>query len=117
MAELTPIPAAPPVVELLEERAVIAALADPTRCALLRLLADGTPQSVNDLAGRLGRHADGISRHLSVLRKARMLRLVKPAGTDGRKQLHELPAAFRTQDAAGKTILDFGAILLRVEAR
>jgi DNA-binding transcriptional ArsR family regulator len=101
-------------VTLLEEAAVVAAIADKTRCALLRVLADGAPQSVNDLAERLGREADGISKHLKILRDARMLRLVNPPGSDRRKQLHELPAVFRSRDAAGKTILDFGAVLLRV---
>lgn len=115
MPPVTPIPAAPAVVDLLEERAVIAAVADPTRCALLRLFADGAPHSVSDLADRLGRGVDSISRHLAVLRDARMLRVVNPPGADGRKQFHQLPAAFLSQDAAGKTILDFGAILLRMD--
>lgn len=115
MAELTSIPAAPEVVTLLEGPAVLAAIADETRCALLRLLAGGAPQSVNDLANTLGRGADGISKHLRVLRDARLVRLVTLPGVDGRKQLHELPAVFRSRDAAGKTILDFGVVLLRVD--
>jgi DNA-binding transcriptional ArsR family regulator len=103
------------VVSLLEPAAVIAAVCDPTRHAILRLMADGQPHSVGDLAARLGRPADGISKHLRVLRDARLIRAVAVPGTDGRRQFHELPVLFRTRDTAGRTVLDFGAIVLRVE--
>lgn len=107
------IAAAPEAVMLLEPEAVLAAMSDPARYALLRVLAHSGPLSVNDLAAKLNRPADGISKHLRVLRDARMLRAVTPPDTDGRKQYHEVPALFRARDAAGKPVLDFGAVVLR----
>jgi len=106
---------APEAVSLLEPAAVLAAVCDPTRFKILRVMSDGQPQSVNDLAARLGRPADGISKHLKALREARLIRGVAMPGSDGRRQYHELPALFRARDTAGRTILDFGAIVLRLE--
>ena len=60
---------------------------------------------MNELATRLGRTPDLISKHLRVA--------VDPADGDGRKQFHEVPAPFRTRDAADRVALDFGAVLLR----
>ncbi len=62
---------------------VLAAIADPVRCAWLRVLAEGQPQSVNALAGHLRRPADGISKHLRILRHARLIRAVTLSGHDG----------------------------------
>ena len=73
------------------------------------------PLSVIDLAGRLERPADLMSKHLRFLREARIVRLVTPPGVDGRKQFYEVPSLFRARDAAGKSVLDFGAIMLRLE--
>ena len=115
MSNAPEVAAAPEVVSLLEPRAVFSAICDPMRHALLRVLADGAPRSVNDLAAKLRRPADGISKHLRILRNARVIRTVSPADGDGRKQFHELPALFRSRDAAGKTVLDFGVVLLRLE--
>lgn len=107
--------AAPEVVTLLEPAAVLAAVCDPTRHTILCLLADGQPRSVNDLAARMDRPADAISKHLRVLRDARLIRGVAVPGTDRRRQFHELSVLFRSRDTAGKTVLDFGAIVLRPE--
>jgi DNA-binding transcriptional ArsR family regulator len=108
------LPSAPECVTLLEHAAVLPAIADPMRHALLCALADGQPQSVNDLAARFNRSPDGISKHLRVLRQARLIRAVTPPGSDGRKQFHELPALFRSRDHEGKIVLDFGTVLVRV---
>ena len=48
-----------------------------------------------------------------MLRDARLLVSVELADGNGRKQFHEVPAPFRTRDAAGRLALDFGAVLLR----
>ena len=56
-----------------------------------------------------------MSKHLRFLREARIVRLVTPPGVDGRKQFYEVPSLFRARDAAGKSVLDFGAIMLRLE--
>ena len=113
MAEPTLIPAAPEAVALLEPALILAAVADPGRFAIVRLLAGGAVLSVNELAAKLGRPADSVSKQLRVLRDARILRPVTPPGTDGRKQYHDIPALFRSRDAAGKPILDFGVVVLR----
>ena len=94
---------------------MLAAVADPVRHALLRAVAKRGPSSVTDLADELGRNADAISKHLRVLREARVLLTVNPAGADARKQFHDVAAPFRGRDAAGKQILDFGAVILRLE--
>jgi DNA-binding transcriptional ArsR family regulator len=114
MSDTVTLPAEPEVANLLEPSSVLPAISDPVRHALLCALADGTPRSVNDLAARFKRSPDGISKHLRVLRDARLIRAVTPPGSDGRKQFHELPALFRSRDSAGKTVLDFGAVLVRV---
>jgi len=108
-------PAAPEVVSLLEPEAVLAALAHPLRHRLVCTLAGRGAASVNVLASRLGEAPDAISKHLSVLRKARLVRAVAAPGEDGRKQFYETSALFRSHDAAGKLVLDFGVVLLRVE--
>lgn len=99
---------------MLESGPVFTAIVDPVRRAL-RVLVDGTPRSVSDLAAQLRHPADGISKHLRVLRHARLIRTVTPPGSDGRRQFHELPSMFRTQDNAGKIVLDFGVVLLRLD--
>ena len=49
-----------------------------------------------------------------MLRDARVLFLVRPAGEDGRKQIHELSALFRSHDAAEKVLVDLSAVVLRI---
>ncbi len=107
------VPAAPEATALLEARKVLAAASDPVRYGILRELAAGVPLPVNVLASRLGQWPDSISKHLRVLREARLIMAVASADGDGRKQFHEVPALFRTRDAAGVLTLDFGAVLLR----
>jgi len=106
-------PAAPDATSLLEPAKVLAAASDPVRNGLLRILADGTSLSVADLAGQLGRTAELTSKHLKVMRDARLIVGVDSPDGDGRKQFYQIPAPFRTRDAAGKRMLDFGAMLLR----
>lgn len=42
-------------------------------------------------AVRLGRDPDLISKHLRVLREARVIERVRPPGTDGRQRYHQVP--------------------------
>src|SRR5438270_560780 len=65
--------APPPVVSLLEPAAVLAAMSDPGRYDVVRTLTANGPMSVKGLAAKLQRPADGISKHLRVLRDARMV--------------------------------------------
>jgi hypothetical protein len=114
MSDATHLPAASEAVELLEPLAVLGAVSDPVRYALLREVAgSGVPLTVNELADRVGHNPENISKHLLVLRKARVLRVVSPPGADGRCLHHEIPSFFRRNDAAGAAIVDFGAVMLR----
>ena len=83
------------------------------RLSIVRALAGGAPLSVNELAAKVGRSPDLVSKLLRVLRDARIIVTVNPPGADGRRQHQEIPAPFRTRDAAGRVLLDFGAVLLR----
>jgi len=115
MPDSAPLPAAPAAVELLDPAAVLAAASDPARFAVLKLLADGTSLSVGELAAKLGRTQDNLSKHLRALRDARLVRVIPAPDGDGRKTHHDIHPMFRTRDAAGKTILDFGTVLFRVD--
>ena len=72
----------------------LAALADPTRRALVALLATGE-RAAGDLAGRFPVSRPAISRHLRVLREAGLVRV----RSDGRQRLYALdPAPLRDLD-------------------
>jgi DNA-binding transcriptional ArsR family regulator len=72
----------------------LAAMADPTRRELLRLLIDGE-LSAGELAGRFPVSRPAISRHLRVLREAGLVR----ARTDGKRRLYALdPRPLRELD-------------------
>jgi DNA-binding transcriptional ArsR family regulator len=68
--------------------AALAALADPTRRAVLTLLARG-PQRAGEIAGALGMTPPTLSRHLRVLRKARLIADDEPEH-DARVRLYRL---------------------------
>jgi DNA-binding transcriptional ArsR family regulator len=107
------IPAASDATVLLDPVTVLAAASDAARYRMLKAMANGAQMSVKELSARLGRPPDLISKHLKVLREARMLMPVESPDGDGRKQFHEIPAPFRTRDGAGRVLLDFGAVLIR----
>ena len=110
-----PVAAAPEATMLLEPLKILAACADPVRLGLLGELAKGDPLSVNDLAARLKRSPDVISKHLRVLHLARVLVTVASPDGDGRKQFQQIPAPLRIRDAASRNALDFGALVLRFD--
>ena len=73
----------------------LAAVADPTRRELVRLLVGGE-RSAGELAGRFPVSRPAISRHLRVLREAGLVR----ARTEGRRRLYALdPRPLRELDA------------------
>ena len=72
----------------------LAALADPTRRELLRLLSDGE-RSAGELAGPFSVSRPAISRHLRVLHEAGLVR----ARTEGKRRLYALdPRPLRELD-------------------
>jgi len=108
-----PISAAPDATVLLDPVKVLAAASDAARFGMLKAMASGAQMSVTELSARLGKAPDLVSKHLKLLREARMLMPVASPDGDGRKQFHEIPAPFRKRDAAGALVLDFGAVLIR----
>jgi DNA-binding transcriptional ArsR family regulator len=68
---------------------VFGAVADPTRRALLDLLAQGE-EPVNALAERFAMSRPAISQHLAILRRARLVR-ARRVGREHRYQLHAQP--------------------------
>ena len=97
----------------LEPLKVLGAVSDPVRYGILQRLAGGAVLSVTELAASLGRAPDVISKHLRVLREARLIMPAAPPDGDGRKQFHQVPSVFGANDAAGRPVLDFGAVVLR----
>ncbi len=65
---------------------VLVALADPTRCRIIEILQKG-PQPVHTLAGAFDISRPAISRHLRVLKQAKLIS-EKKAGRENRYALH-----------------------------
>lgn len=68
--------------------AVLVALADPTRCRIIEILHQG-PQPVHTLAGAFDISRPAISRHLRVLKQARLIS-EKKAGRENHYALHAI---------------------------
>lgn len=66
--------------------AVLVALADPTRCRIIEILHQG-PQPVHVLAGSFDISRPAISRHLRVLKQAKLIS-EKKTGRENRYALH-----------------------------
>ena len=67
---------------------ILRALADPTRCRILELLADGS-RSVNELAQHFSMSRPAVSKHLSILREAALV----ASRRQGRQQIYDLDAS------------------------
>jgi len=93
-----------PVVPL---ESLLSAIASPTRWDILRELAGGDQCAVVELADRLGRSPTAISKHMTVLLKAKMVNL-------GRNRLYSIAPPFIADKE--QRILDFGWCLLRLSA-
>lgn len=81
-------------------------LAEPTRLAALRLIADGA-LSVNEIASRLGVEQTLLSHHLALLRRGGLVR----AHRQGKCWLYGLAPSVRMADAAEG--IDLGCCALR----
>lgn len=98
------IPSAPPRPPL---KPMLKALGEPLRWRILVELSAGEPLMVIELAGRLRRSPDLISKHLAVLRAAGMVET-------GRGRLYQIPRPY--VPTPGERVLDFGHCLLRLAA-
>lgn len=83
--------------------AALRALGEPHRIRLLRLLLTQA-HSVNHLAESLNISQYNVSRHLKVLRRARLVESVQ----DGQQRIYSLAESFRERLGADGHILDLG---------
>ena len=96
--------------------AILRAITDPMRHAVLRELADGSFHSVMVLAKKLDCHPDMMGRHLQRLKKAGLVIRVNPGEeADQRSKYYQIPAEFRSTLPDGTRVLDFGCVVLRFE--
>jgi DNA-binding transcriptional ArsR family regulator len=109
MADQTP--DASVIIAAVDPVAVMLALGNPVRWAVLRKLAQDGPQSVNDLAAMSGLGQDSTSRHMTLLYEVGAVVAVAPPDGDGRKQFYAIPPGCLRDGAAGKEV-DYGADLL-----
>ncbi len=84
--------------------AVAALVADRTRAAILRMLADG-PHCVCELAAATGERQNNVSMHLARLRDAGLVRTV-PHGGDARRLYYE-----RDEEACGTAYATLAELL------
>ncbi len=89
------------------------ALGDPLRWKIIRELADGSAMTVLDLARRLKRDANLVSKHMRPLRLSGAVTIREIAGEDRRKSHYEVPAWTREGVAPGVKLVDYGCCLLR----
>src|SRR5438045_9275786 len=93
----------PPDIEAVAEQ-VFAALADPSRRAILAALAAGGPATATDLAGRLPITRQAIAKHLALLAEAGLV----TAEPGERRRGH-----YRPRSAAVQVVPPFLAALAR----
>src|SRR5688572_12522152 len=94
-----------PTPSLLPLKNVLLAISDITRWNILKELAAGEPLMATELADRLRRTPNVISKHLGVLRKTRVTRV--------NRRLNELAPHLRP--ASGQREIDFGHLVIRFE--
>lgn len=72
---------------------MFAALSDPTRRAVVRLLADEGPRSATELAGHLPVSRQAVAKHLAALADAGLVELAEVEGREKRYRLTPAPFA------------------------
>ena len=87
-----------------------AALGNPIRWEMVRMMAGGRMICARDCAAALGREFDGVSKHLRLLRGAGVV-WSKPA-QDRRFELYYIPETIRRADG----VLDYGFCVVRATA-
>ena len=97
-------PANPQIPTPLPFYAMVAALGDPTRWAIMAELSSGEPRMVKEIAKIIGQSPGLVSQHLTVLRGAGLVVL--------NRRLYQVPPACVAD--AGKRHLDYGHCLLRL---
>ncbi len=85
-----------------------AALGNPLRWEMVKMMAGGKAVSASDVAEALGRNFDGVSKHLKVLLEAGVVEM--SLGEDRRFWMYSIPASVRRADG----VLDYGFAVIRV---
>ena len=93
----------PPATSRLDEPTVMAALGHTVRWEAVKLMVQDGSVTAAHLAGLLGRDYDGVSKHLRILRAARVA-FSRRDTEDARKEAYYIPDAFRPEPG----IVDFG---------
>ena len=70
-------------------------LGNPLRWEMIKLLAGGAALSASEIATRLGRDFDGVSKHLKLMRDVKVL--LWKRGEDQRTALYYLPETVRAK--------------------
>ena len=109
------VPPAPPTApaQVITPLQILKAITDPVRYRILQEMAGGAEFSIVAMARKLGAQTDMMGRHFQTLRRARLLRRVKPEGADGRLKHFHIPAEFRPAQPDGRKVVDFGSCVLR----
>ncbi len=103
-----PVEVAIPAVKPVDRAKFFAALGNPLRWEMVKMLAGGKALAASQVASALGRDFDGVSKHLRILRRARVL--ASRSGKDRRLELYFIPEANRPADGA----LDYGFCVVQV---
>lgn len=102
-----PAPASPdPMAGADAAAAFFAALGNPLRWGMVKLILQRGPQTATDLAGVLKRDFDGISKHLRVLRAGGVVQAMN--GKDRRQIYFYIPKANQPEPG----VLDYGKVRL-----
>ena len=107
-------PATPEASAGLSQERVFAALALDKRRTILRLLLERGPMGVQEVSAVFRRQETLMGRHLITLANAGLVTPVLAPDGDGRRQYYRIPKNVVGKDAAGRTVLDYGCVVVRV---
>jgi DNA-binding transcriptional ArsR family regulator len=113
--QLELLPVTPPYAgpSVADPQKLLWALGDPLRWKIVRELADGSALTVLDLARRLRRDANLVSKHMRPLRESGAVTVREIPGEDRRKSHYEVPPWTREGATIGARRVDYGCCLLR----
>ena len=86
------------------------ALGNDVRWKIIKLLADGRPRAVQQIASALRRHPNAVGKHLQLMASSGVI--VSQPGIDRRYVVYQVPEIFRNKQEP--TLLKFGGASVRV---
>ena len=96
--------------KVIDPATAFAALGNPLRWSILKMLADGRGLSASQVATAVKRDFDGVSKHLRIMRAAGVL--ASKRGEDRRLELYYIPDSILRADG----VIDLGFCAIRVPA-